>query len=157
MTPREQAGQPLVNEVLDRIHQLDALYFVEGDERLVPVHPFGERLDFRAEQLGAFSNVAAPPAGEFYSRSGFTSRRRRLAGLARPEQSTVSAALVPDAAGTDDWGMFHAFYFGEFGALCRRAERAELVNGRARGREGERLKRFGQHLVEVLLWARRRC
>ena len=33
--------------------------------------------------------------------------------------------------------------------LRRRAELAELVNGRARGREGERLKRFGQHLVEV--------
>ena len=33
--------------------------------------------------------------------------------------------------------------------LRRRAELAELVNGRARGRKGERRKRLGQHLVEV--------
>jgi len=33
--------------------------------------------------------------------------------------------------------------------LCRRAERAELIYGRACRREGEGLKRFGQHLVEV--------
>ena len=33
--------------------------------------------------------------------------------------------------------------------LRRRAERAELIDRRARGREGERLKRFGEHLVEI--------
>jgi hypothetical protein len=37
--------------------------------------------------------------------------------------------------------------FFEF--LRCRAELAQLVNGRARGREGERLKRFSEHLVEV--------
>src|SRR5882724_2707484 len=39
--------------------------------------------------------------------------------------------------------------FLEFLRCC--AEWTELVNGRARRREGERLKRFGQHLVEILL------
>ena len=37
--------------------------------------------------------------------------------------------------------------FFEF--LRCRAELAQLVNGRARGREGERLKRFSEQLVEV--------
>ena len=40
--------------------------------------------------------------------------------------------------------------------LCRRAELAKLVNGRARGRKSERLKRFGEQLVEVGLWVRDR-
>ena len=40
--------------------------------------------------------------------------------------------------------------FFEF--LRRRAERAELVNGRACGRKGERLKRFGEHLVKIRCW-----
>ena len=34
--------------------------------------------------------------------------------------------------------------------LCRRAELAELINCRTRRREGEWLKRFGQHCVKVL-------
>ena len=34
--------------------------------------------------------------------------------------------------------------------LRSRAERAELVHSRARGREGERRKRFGEHFVEVI-------
>src|SRR4030095_13822440 len=34
--------------------------------------------------------------------------------------------------------------------LRSRAERAELVHSRTRGREGERRKRFGEHCVEVI-------
>ena len=33
--------------------------------------------------------------------------------------------------------------------LRRRAERAELIDRRAGGREGECFKRFGDHLVEI--------
>jgi hypothetical protein len=36
--------------------------------------------------------------------------------------------------------------------LRRRAERAELIDSCTGGREGERRKRLGEHLVEVLAW-----
>src|SRR5262245_30283446 len=56
-------------------------------------------------------------------------------------ESLVETANVESASGLQ-------IPFFEF--LRSRAERAELVHSRARGREAERLKRFGEHFVEVI-------
>src|SRR5262245_31504155 len=56
-------------------------------------------------------------------------------------ESLVETANVESASGLQ-------IPFFEF--LRSSAERAELVHSRARGREGKRLKRFGEHFVEVI-------
>ena len=85
------------------------------------------RLDFRTADTGGIASLVREP--QFPITSGSAGDYERVSGLQIP--------------------------FLEF--LRRRTERAELVDRRTHGREGECIKRFGEHLVEVIPVERRQC